>query len=99
MERNLKDYREKELKMYEDTKTNIERISEHKTQAMKQLKDIERILRQEPMLLAEYEKRKGKVDIKELKKELSDQRRKLLNEISEDNYLLNPMNYIKEKKP
>lgn len=88
----------KELKMYEDTKTNIERISEHKTQAMKQLKDIERILRQEPMLLAEYEKRKGKVDIKELKKELSDQRRKLLNEISEDNYLLNPMNYIKEKK-
>ena len=88
----------KELKMYEDTKANIERLSEHKTQAMKQLKDIERILRQESMLLAEYEKRKGKIDIKDLKKELSDQRRKLLNEISEDNYLLNPMNYIKEKK-
>lgn len=88
----------KELKMYEDTKANIERFSEHKTQAMKQLKDIERILRQESMLLAEYEKRKGKVDIKSIKKELSDQRLKLLNEISEDNYLLNPMNYIKEKK-
>ncbi len=88
----------KELKMYEDTKANIERLSEHKTQAMKQLKDIERILRQESMLLAEYEKRKGKIDIKDLKKELSDQRRKLLNEISEDNYLLNPMNYLKEKK-
>ena len=88
----------KELKMYEDTQANIERLSEHKTQAMKQLKDIERILRQEPMLLAEYEKRKWKVDINELKKELSDKRRKLLNEISEDNYLLNPMNYIKEKK-
>ncbi len=88
----------KELKMYEDTQANIERLSAHKTQAMKQLKDIEKILRQESMLLAEYEKRKRKVDIKDLKKELSDQRRKLLNEISEDNYLLNPMNYIKEKK-
>lgn len=88
----------KELKMYEDTQANIERLSAHKTQAMKQLKDIEKILRQESMLLAEYEKRKGKVDIKDLKKELSDQRRKLLNEISEDNYFLNPMNYIKEKK-
>lgn len=87
-----------ELKMYEDTQANIERLSAHKTQAMKQLKDIERILRQESMLLAEYEKRKGKVDIKDLKKELSDKRCKLLNEISEDNYLLNPMNYIKEKK-
>ena len=88
----------KELKMYEDTQANIERLSAHKTQAMKQLKDIEKILRQESMLLAEYEKRKRKVDIKDLKKELSDKRRKLLNEISEDNYLLNPMNYIKEKK-
>ena len=88
----------KELKMYEDTQANIERLSAHKTQAMKQLKDIEKILRQESMLLAEYEKRKEKVDIKDLKKELSDKRRKLLNEISEDNYLLNPMNYIKEKK-
>lgn len=88
----------KELKMYEDTQANIERLSEHKTQSMKQLKDIEKILRQEPMLLAEYEKRKGKVDIKSIKKELSDQRLKLLNEISEDNYLLNPMNYIREKK-
>ena len=88
----------KELKMYEDTQANIERLSEHKVQAMKQLKDIEKILRQESMLLAEYEKRKGKIDIKDLKKELSDQRRKLLSEISEDNYLLNPMKYIKEKK-
>ena len=88
----------KDLKIYEDTQANIERLSEHKIQAMKQLKDIEKILRQEPMLLAEYEKRKRKVDIKDLKKELSDKRLKLLNEISEDNYLLNPMNYIKEKK-
>ena len=40
---------------------------------------------------------KRKVDIKDLKKELSDKRLKLLNEISEDNYLLNPMNYMEEK--
>ena len=95
--RKLKEVK-KELKMYEDTQANIERLSEHKAQAMKQLKDVERILRQEPMLMAEYKKRKGKIDIQELKKELSDKRRKLLNEISEDNYLLNPMNYLKEKK-
>ena len=88
----------KELKWYEDTQSNIERLSEHKRTAMKQLKDIERTLRQESLILAEYQKRKGKVEIKDIKKELNDKRSKLLNEISEDNYLLNPMNYIKEKK-
>ena len=65
---------------------------------MKQLKDIEKILRQESRLMAEYEKRDKVFNIKVLKKEFSDKRSKLLNEISEYNYLLNPMNYMKEKK-
>ena len=88
----------KELKTYEDTQSNIERISEHRSKAMKQLKDIEKILRQESRLIAEYEKRDNIFNINVLKKELNDKRKKLLNEISEDNYLLNPMNYMKEKK-
>ena len=65
---------------------------------MKQLKDIEKILRQESRLMVEYEKRNNVFDIKVLKKEFSDKRSKLINEISEYNYLLNPMNYMKEKK-
>lgn len=65
---------------------------------MKQLKDIEKILRQESRLMAEYEKREKVFNIKVLKKEFTDKRNKLLNEISEYNYLLNPMNYMKEKK-
>ena len=43
----------KELKVYEDTETNIERLSENRRKAMKQLKDIEKILRQESRLMAE----------------------------------------------
>ena len=88
----------KELKVYEDTETNIERLSENRRKAMKQLKDIEKILRQESRLMAEYEKMDNVFNIKVLKKEFSDKRSKLLNEISEYNYLLNPMNYMKEKK-
>ena len=88
----------KELKTYEDTEANIERLSENRKQAMKQLKDIEKILRQESRLMAEYEKRDNIFNIKVLKKEFTDKRSKLLNEISEYNYLLNPMNYMKEKK-
>lgn len=88
----------KELKVYEDTETNIERLSENRRKAMKQLKDIEKILRQESRLMAEYEKREKVENIKVLKKEFVDKRNKLLNEISECNYYLNPMNYMKEKK-
>ena len=88
----------KELREYENTEENIERLSDKRKKAMKQLKDIEKILRQESRLMAEYEKRDNVFNIKVLKKEFSDKRSKLLNEISEYNYLLNPMNYMKEKK-
>lgn len=88
----------KELKAYEDTEANIIRISEQRKKAMKQLKDTEKILMQESRLMAEYEKRDKVFNIKVLKKEFIDKRNKLLNEISEYNYLLNPINYVKEKQ-
>lgn len=88
----------KELREYENTEENIERLSDKRKKAMKQLKEIEKILRQESRLMAEYEKREKVENIKVLKKEFVDKRNKLLNEISECNYYLNPMNYMKEKK-
>lgn len=99
----LKELDEK-LKEYDNTEANIEKISEHRKQAMKQLKDIEKILGQKTRLKAEYEKRNREApiekkifNIKVLQKELNDQKKKLLNEISEDNYMLNPTNYVQEK--
>lgn len=99
----LKELDEK-LKEYDNTEANIEKISEHRKQAMKQLKDIEKILGQKTRLKAEYEKRNREApiekkifNIKVLQKELNDQKKKLLNEINEDNYMLNPTNYVQEK--
>ena len=94
----------KELEEFEDTQANINRISEHRNQAMKKLNDIEKILGQETRLKEEYKKRNDKAPIEKkifninvLKQELNGQKQKLLNEINEDNYLLNPLNYLQEK--
>lgn len=95
----------KELVDYENSESYIKRISEHKMQVMKELKETEKILGQKARLMAEYEKRnrddsndKKIFNINILKKELNEKKKKLLNEICEDNYFLNPANYIKEKK-
>ena len=95
---------DKEIEEYDNTEAYIEKITEHKKQTMKQLKDIEKILGQEARLKAEYKKRNEKAplekkifNIRVLKQQLSEQKQKLLNEINEDNYLLTPMNYLKEK--
>ena len=94
----------KEIEEYNDTESYIEKITNNKKKAMKQLKDLEKILGQESRLKAEYEKRNEKAplekkifNIKVLKQQLNDQKQKLLNEIYEDNYLLTPMNYLEEK--
>lgn len=94
----------KEIEEYNNTESYIEKITDHKKKAIKQLKDLEKILGQEARLKAEYEKRNKKApiekkifNIKVLKQELSEQKQKLLNEIDEDNYLLNPTNYLREK--
>ena len=93
-----------ELEKLNDSTAYIEGITEHKKNAMKQLKSLEKILGQEAKLKAEYEKRNKKAplekkifNIKVLKQELMEQKEKILNEINEDNYLLNPKNYIQEK--
>ncbi|OKZ65446.1 MAG: hypothetical protein BHW02_04220 [Clostridium sp. 28_12] len=96
---------DKELEKYEDTEANIEKISKHRKEKMEELKEIEKIIGQDSRLKAEYKKRnedapieKKIFNIKVLKKELNDKKNKILNEISEDNYLLNPKNYMESKK-
>ena len=93
-----------EIEEYNDTEAYIEKIAEHKKKTMKELKDLEKILGQEIRLKAEYKKRNEKApidkkifNIRVLKQQLNEQKQKLLNEISEDNYLLTPKNYLEEK--
>ena len=94
----------KQAEEYEDSHAYIERVSEHKRDAMKQLKKLEKILGQGANLEKECEKRNKKVplnekifNIKILRQELNEEKEKILNEINEDNYLLNPKNYLREK--
>ena len=94
----------KEIEEYNNTEAYIEKIAEHKMKTMKELKDLEKILGQEIRLKAEYKKRNEKApidkkifNIRVLKQQLNEQKQKLLNEISEDNYLLTPKNYLEEK--
>lgn len=94
----------KEIEEYNNTEAYIEKIAEHKKKTMKELKDLEKILGQEIRLKAEYKKRNEKApidkkifNIRVLKQQLNEQKQKLLNEISEDNYLLTPKNYLEEK--
>ena len=94
----------KQAEEYNDSHAYIEKITEHKREAMKQLKKLEKILGQETNLKKECEKRNKKAplnkkifNIKILKQELNEQKEKILNEINEDNYLLNPKNYLREK--
>ena len=94
----------KKIEEYSDSHAYIEKITEHKMKAMKKLKNLEKILGQEANLKKECEKRNKKVplnqkifNIKILKQELSEEKEKILNEINEYNYLLNPKNYLQEK--
>ena len=93
-----------QLKEYENTQENIVKITNHKKEATKEIKEIDKILSQEVKLRQEYEKRNAGVpiqqkifSIKVLKQQLNDRKQRLLNEIEEDNYLLNPTNYLEEK--
>ena len=93
-----------QLKEYENTQENIVKITNNKKEATKEIKEIDKILSQEVKLRQEYEKRNAGVpiqqkifSIKVLKQQLNDRKQRLLNEIEEDNYLLNPTNYLEEK--
>ena len=94
----------KKIEKFENTKENIQEITESKKQASKEIKDIEKILNQESRIKQEYERRNSGVDLKHkvfsirvLKQQLNDRKQQLLNEIEESNYLLNPSNYLYEK--
>lgn len=105
--RNVKELlqrKEEEIKSYNSTKDNILHIYERKKEILKEIKRIDKILSQETILKKEYEKLNEGVElhkkifsIKVLKQQLIDKKQKLLNEIEENNYLLNPNNYIEEK--
>lgn len=93
-----------ELDKYEDTQTKIQEITNHKKQLLQELNNIEIILGQDARLKAEYEKinENASIDkkifnIRALKQQLIDKKQQILNEIEEDNYLLNPSNYLNEK--
>ncbi len=93
------------LAEYENTKENVQKITEHKKAISEEIKNIETILSQESNLKKEYERRNKDVplnqkifSIRVLKQKLIDRKNQLLNEIEEKNYFLNPKNYIVEKE-
>lgn len=95
---------ENQLLEFSNTKENIKVFTEKKKNASKEIKEIEKILSQESRLKEEYEKRNEGVDlqhkifsIRVLKQQLNDKKQKLLNDIEECNYYLNPLNYLNEK--
>lgn len=95
---------DQELQQYSNTQEYITRITNHKKEVSKQIKEIEKILSQESRVKEEYTKRNAELPIDKkifsiriFKQQLHDTKQKLLNEIEEDNYLLNPNNFLQEK--
>ena len=96
---------EKQSEDFNNTKEKVQIITEKKKSAIKEIKYIEKILSQESRLKEEYEKRNAKVDlqhkifsIRVLRQQLENSKHQLMNEIEKCNYLLNPTNYINEKR-
>ena len=89
---------EKDIKYYDNTKENVERITRHKKQLTKQLKEIDKILNQKENLQLEYQKQEKIFNINMLKQQLNSEKQKILAQIEEDNYILNPQNYLAEKE-
>lgn len=96
---------EKELQKYKNTSENTQNITNRKKNASKEIKEIERILSQEANTRKEYERINSMAQIQNkifsiriFKQKLNDKKQKLLRDIEECNYLLNPTNYIREKE-
>ena len=96
---------EQKIQEYEDKKSYINKYTEMKKQATKEIVEIEKILSQESKLKQEYDKRNEGVaidkkifSVRVLKQQLIDRKNMLLAEIEESNYYLNPENYIREKE-
>lgn len=95
---------DEEIENYEDTHKKVEQITVHKKQLLKELNEVEQILIQESKLQAEYErinqeaKDNEKIfNIKVLKKKLNNKKEQLLEEITECNEMLKPLNFLKQK--
>ena len=95
---------EKKISEFEDTKRKIEELTECKKQLIKELSHIDKILGQNTRLKEEYEKVNADVsfnakifNIKTFKKQFEDKKQHILEQIEQVNYMLNPVNYLKEK--
>lgn len=93
------------IEQYEDTKTRIISLTECKKKLLQELNSIEMLLGQNEKLKEEYEKRNEEVpidkkifNIRTFKKKLENRKQQILEEIEQNNYLLNPANYIEEKR-
>jgi len=93
-----------EINNYDNTEEKIKEITNSKRVLLKELKEIEKIIGQELILKAEFEKRNEEApinqkifNIKIFRKKLEDRKQEILKEIDEKNNLLNPANYLEEK--
>lgn len=96
---------DREFQKYNNTRENTQNITDKKKNASKEIKEIERILSQEANIKEEYERINSTAEIQNkifsirvFKQKLNDKKQKLLKEIEQCNYLLNPTNYIREKE-
>lgn len=100
----LKDVEQK-IKKCGNVQDYVQEFSEDKKNAADEIKEIEKILSRESRVKAEYKKRNEEnsleeniFSIKALKKQLKDRKQELLKQIEQDNYFLNPNNYLEAKK-
>lgn len=94
-----------EKQNYENNQKKVIEITNNKKQLLYELNEIEKILGQDIRLKEEYEKlnEEAPIDkkifnIRVFKQQLIDKKQDLLNEIEKYNNLLNPLNYLNEKK-
>lgn len=90
---------------YENNQKKVIEITNNKKQLLQELNEIEKILGQEVRLKEEYEKSNEEApidkkifNIRVLKQQLIDKKQALLKEIEKHNNLLNPLNYLEEKR-
>ncbi len=93
-----------QIEKYENTKSRIDELTAHKKEALKQINELEKVLGQNFRLKEEYERVNANAEIeqkifniKTFKRQLEQKKEKLKEQIEEDNYYLNPSNYIEEK--
>lgn len=108
LKKELYDERKKALEEIEVVKNKaqyLEKITNNKKKMTKQIKNIDEILNDEELLKQELEKRKQKLGKKSnllndqyLRAILSQERRELLEKIQKSTSLMNPKNYVANKR-